>query len=151
VIDDWHRQGKTFVAEVGINAQGKTAEDHYKFWTGFLDTAPFLDGIIINEFIVNNPSARPGTTASPERQKQMKRQQQQYVLYEEAIKKIRADARYRGKMLYVYVGGSGKKLNQEVIGPSVIRTIIDCDYRVALERYIFEVSSEQKSKDVLQL
>ena len=46
---------------------------------------------------------------------------------------------------------SGKKLNQEIIGPDFIRTIIDCGYRIALERYIFEVSSEQKSEDVLQL
>jgi hypothetical protein len=54
-------------------------------------------------------------------------------------------------MLYGYVGGSGKKLNQEVIGPDFIRTIIDCGYRVALERYIFEVSSPKKSEDVLEL
>jgi hypothetical protein len=54
-------------------------------------------------------------------------------------------------MLYGYVGGSGKKLNQEIIGPDLIRTIIKCGYRVALERYIFEVSSPQKSRDVLQL
>ena len=35
VIDDWHRQGKRFVAEVGINSQGKTAEDHFKSWSSF--------------------------------------------------------------------------------------------------------------------
>ena len=36
VIDDWHRQGKRFVAEVGINSQGKTAEDHFKYWSELL-------------------------------------------------------------------------------------------------------------------
>jgi hypothetical protein len=72
-------------------------------------------------------------------------------LYGEAIRKIRADAGHKGKILYGYVGGSGKTLNQEIIGPDFIRTIIDCGYRVALERYIFEVSSEGKAKDVLQL
>src|SRR5881628_2922201 len=35
VIDDWHRQGKRFVAEVGIHSQAKTAEDHFKYWTAF--------------------------------------------------------------------------------------------------------------------
>ena len=55
MIDDWHRQGKRFVAAVGINAQAKTADEHYQYWTGFLEKAPFLDGIIIDEFIVNNP------------------------------------------------------------------------------------------------
>src|SRR5256885_10388998 len=33
VIEDWHRQGKKFVAEAGINSQGRTAEDHFKYWT----------------------------------------------------------------------------------------------------------------------
>ena len=80
----------------------------------------------------------------------MDEERQRYRLYEEAIRKLRADDRYKDKMLYAYVGGSGKKLNQEIIGPTFIRTIIDCGYRVALERYLFEVSSEQGSKDALQ-
>ena len=49
-----------------------------------------------------------------------------------------------------YVGGSGKKLNQEIIGTNFIRTIIDCGYRLALERYLHEMSSEQGSRDALQ-
>jgi hypothetical protein len=151
VIDDWHRQGKTFVAEVGINAQAKTADEHYRFWASSYEKAPLLDGIIINEFIVNNPSMRPGGTVGRERLERTKQEQERYRLYGEAIRKMRADDRYQGKMLYGYVGGSGKKLNQEIIGPEFIRTVIDCGYRVALERYIFEVSSEQKSKDALQL
>jgi hypothetical protein len=151
-VDAWHRQGKRFVAEVGINAQAKTADGHFKFWTGFLDKAPFLDGFIINEFIVNNPSTRPpGAKISPERQKRLEDQQAKHREYEEAFRKMRTDDRYKDKMLYAYVGGSGKKLNQEVIGPTFVRTLIDCGYRIALERYIFEVSSEQKSRDVLQL
>jgi hypothetical protein len=150
-VDDWHRQGKRFVAEAGISAGARTAADHLQYWAGFYEKAPFLDGIIINEFIVNNPAAAPGRTPSPKRLERMKHEQEQYRTYGEAIRKLRADDRYKGKMLYGYVGGSGKKLNQEIIGPDFIRTIIDCDYRVALERYIFEVSSESKSKDALQL
>ena len=151
VIDDWHHQGKRFVAEVGINGQARTADEHCRFWAGSFDRSPFLDGIIVNEFIVNNPSTRSGGQLNPERAERMDRERQRYRVYGEAIKKLRADDRYRGKMLYGYVGGSGKKLNQEVIGPDFIRTIIDCGYRVALERYIFEVSSPKKSEDVLQL
>jgi len=148
VIDDWHRQGKRFVAEVGINSQGKTAEDHFKYWSGFCDKTPFLDGIIINEFIVNNPSTGPGMTISPERQKRIEQEQQQHGVYGEALKKMRADNRL--KTIYAYVGGSGKKLNQEMIGTNFIQTIVDCGYRVALERYLHEMSSEQGSKDALQ-
>src|SRR5262249_9639299 len=31
VIEDWHRQGKRFVAEVGIDSQARTAEEHFKY------------------------------------------------------------------------------------------------------------------------
>jgi hypothetical protein len=149
-IDDWHAQGKKFVAEVGINAQAKTSDEHFEFWTGLLDKAPFLDGILINEFIVNNPSNRSGDSISPERQKRMEQEQERHKVFEQAFKTLRADDRYRNKMLYAYVGGSGKKLNQEMIGPSFVRTLVDCHYRIALERYLFEVSSEKASKDALQ-
>jgi hypothetical protein len=151
VIDDWHHQGKRLVAEVGINSQANTADEHSRFWASVFDRSPFLDGIIVNEFIVNNPSTRPGGQLSPERAERINRERQQYRVYGEAIKKLRADDRYRGKMFYGYVGGSGKKLNQDVIGPDFIRTITECGYRVALERYIFEVSTPKKSEDSLQL
>jgi len=150
-IDDWRGQGKRFVAEAGINSECKTADDHFKYWSGFYERVPFLDGIIINEFIVNNPSSRPGTAISPERQKRMDQEQQRHEVYAQALKQLRADARAKDKMIYAYVGGSGKKLNQEMIGTNLIRTIIDCDYRVALERYIREMSSEKGSKDALQI
>src|SRR5205814_5501093 len=116
VIDDWHRQGKRFIAEVGINAQAKTAEEHFKYWTSFYEKAPFVDGIIIDEFIINNPSVRPGVTISPERQARMEKEQERHHVLEEAIKKMRADDLHKDKVLYAYFGGSGKKLNQEMIG-----------------------------------
>jgi hypothetical protein len=147
VIEAWHGQGKKFVAEVGINSQATTDEEHARYWTGFYDKAPFLDGIIINEFIINNPA---GSSLSPERQKRMEKEQQRYQTYGEAIKKVRANDRYKGKILYAYFGGSGKKLNQEVIGTNFIRTIRDCGYRIALERYLHEMSSENGSKNALQ-
>jgi hypothetical protein len=150
VIADWHRQGKRFVAEVGINSQGKTAEEHFKFWTSFYDKTPFLDGIIINEFIVNRPVSEWVETMTPERRARMDQERNQYEVYGESIQRMRADDRYKDKMLYAYVGGSGKKLNQEVIGTNFIRTIVDSGYRVALERYLHEMSSEQGAKDALQ-
>src|SRR5258708_4380718 len=68
MIEDWHRQGKRFVAAVGINFQEKTAEEHYHYWTGFIEQTPFLDGIIIDEFIVNNPIREWLREITPERQ-----------------------------------------------------------------------------------
>jgi hypothetical protein len=150
VIDGWHRQGKRLVAEVGIDDQGNTAEDHFRFWTKFLDQSPFLDGIIVNEFIVNSPSTPRGAVVNPARQARVKREQQRHRVYQEAIKKLRADARYRDKSFYAYVGGSGKKLNQEMIGPTFVRSLIECNCRVALERYLHEMSSESGAEGALR-
>lgn len=41
--------------------------------------------------------------------------------------------------------------HQEIIGTNFIRTIVDGNHRVALERCLHEMSSEQGSKDALQL
>ena len=150
VVEDWHRQGKRFVAEAGINSQAKTSDEHFKYWTSLYDKAPFVDGIIINEFIINNPSVKPGMVISPERQKRMEQEQQQHQVYGEAIQKMRADQRHKEKMVYAYFGGSGKRLNQEMIGTNFIRTIVDCNYRVVPERYLFERSSDQGSTEALR-
>jgi hypothetical protein len=150
VIEDWHRQGKRFVAEVGINSQAKTADEHAAFWTSFFQKAPFIDGIIINEFIVNRPFSEWVRVMTPERLARFDQERAAYKCYSEAFKKIHADSRFADKSIYVYVGGSGKKLNQEIIGTHVIRSIIDCGYFVALERYLHEMSSEQGSRGALQ-
>src|SRR4030095_12363144 len=128
----------------------KTAEEDASFWTGFYDRSPFVDGIIINEFIVNRPVVE-WAELTPERLARMERERQQYAVCGEALKRMRADQRYKNKLVYAYIGGSGKKLNQEIIGTNFIRTVLDCGYRVALERYLHEMSSEQGSKDALRL
>jgi hypothetical protein len=150
IIEDWHRQGKRFVAEVGINSRAKTADEHAAFWTGFFRNAPFIDGIIINEFIINRPVSEWVPVMTPDRRARMEQERAAYETYAEAFRKIHADSRYAGKSIYAYVGGSGKKLNQEIIGTNVIRTMIDCGYLVAPERYLHEMSSEQGSRDALQ-
>ena len=151
VIEDWHRQGKRFVAEVGINSQAKTADEHATFWTSFFRKTPFIDGIIINEFIVNRPVSEWVRVMTPDRLARMDKERAAYECYSEAFKKIHADRRFADKSIYVYVGGSGKKLNQEIIGTHVIRSIINCGYFVSPERYLHEMSSEQGSRDALQV
>jgi len=150
VIDDWHRQGKRFIAEVGIDAKAKTADEHVAYWAGLMDKARFVDGIIVNEFIINRPSNFRRTTAGSPRRLGSRREQERYRVYDKAIKQLRADSRYKDKAIFFYFGGSGNTLNQEIIGPTLIRTIRDCQYRIALERYIFERSSEERSRDALR-
>jgi hypothetical protein len=149
-IDDWHRQGKRLVAAVGINPQAKTADENARYWSDFFEKAPFWDGIIIDEFIVNRPYREWITHLTPERKRRFDNERALHPIYEQAFRKIRADRRYRDKMVYAYIGGSGNTLNQEIIGPTFVHSILDCNFRIGLERYLFERSSEQKSKDALQ-
>lgn len=150
VIADWHRQGKRFVAEVGIDSQAKTADDHAAYWTSFFRNASFIDGIIIDEFIVNRPVAEWVPIMTPERLARMDQERAAYELYSGAFQKIRADGRFANKAIYAYVGGSAKKLNQEIIGTNIIRTIINCAYYVSPERYLHEMSTEKASENALQ-
>ncbi len=150
VINGWHRQGKWFLAETGLSDTAKTAGEHAAYWTSFLRKAPFLDGIIIDEFIVNQPLSEWLPVVSPERRARLDKERADYGLYSEAFKKIRADSQFNSKAIYVYVGGSGRKLNQEIIGTNVLRSLIDCGYFVAPERYVYERSSEQGSRQALR-
>src|SRR5438445_511083 len=143
VIDDWHRQGKWFVAEVGKNTEGKTPDEIFEFYANFFNTVRFLDGLIINEFGMNRKSG----TSSPERQN---RAAQRHQPYEDAFKKLRADERYQDKQMYIYFGGSGNVVNYDDTGTNFVRTLVDLKYPIALERYLFERSSEEKSKEALQ-
>ncbi len=143
VVENWHRQGKWFVAEVGVNSRAKSVDEHFKNWTGAFERVPYLDGIIINEFGMNRKSRRP----NPDREK---RAAQRHSLYEQAFSQLRADPRYKDKMVYAYFGGSGNVMNYEDTGRTFVRTILNRDYRIALERYIYERSSPGKSSDALQ-
>jgi hypothetical protein len=143
VIDDWHRQGKKFIGEVGLNREGRTGDANFKFYTQFLDAAPFLDGLIINEFGMNRIVRRP----DPVRQE---RAAQRHRPYEEAFRKMRADARYRDKVVYGYFGGSGNVVNYDETGKTFVRTLIDLKYPIALERYLYERPSEKASAVALQ-
>jgi len=113
VIEDWHRQEKRFVAEVGINSQARTADEHATFWTSFFQKAPFFDGIIINEFIVNRPVAE-WAALTPDRLARMDKERAEYELYSEAFKQIHAD-RIEGRFM-----GLGRPADPEHIGDTFL-------------------------------
>jgi hypothetical protein len=149
-IENWHRQGKKFIIHAGINHEAQTPGDHIKHWTQILDRNPLADGIIIDEFIVNAPLTEWNVAITPDLLKRIDQERQRNRACEQAFKQMRLDPRYKDKAVYAYVGGSGKKLNEEVIGPTFVRTLIDCRYPITLERYLFERSSEEKSADALR-
>lgn len=142
-VDDWHRQGKKFIGEVGLNREGRTSDANFAFYTKFLDAAPFLDGLIINEFGMNRIARPP----DPERQE---RAAQRHRPYEEAFRKMRTVERYRDKVIYCYFGGSGNVVNYDETGKTFVRTLIDVKYPIALERYLYERPSEKSSVEALQ-
>jgi hypothetical protein len=142
-IDDWHRQGKKFIGEVGLNREGRTGDANFDFYTRFLDAAPFLDGLIINEFGMNR-IARPPDPVRQERAAERHRP------YEEAFRKMRADERYSNKTVYCYFGGSGNVVNYDETGKTFVRTLIDLKYPIALERYLYERPTMNGSEDALQ-
>ena len=143
VIDDWHRQGKKFIGEVSLNREGRTGDANFLFYTKYLDTAPWLDGLIINEFGMNRIARPP----DPVRQEQAA---QRHRPYEEAFRKMRADPRYKDKVVYGYFGGSGNVVNYDETGKTFVRTLIDLKYPIALERYLYERPSEKASATALQ-
>jgi hypothetical protein len=143
VIDDWHRQGKKFIGEVGLNREGRTGDANFKYYTRFLDAAPFLDGLIINEFGMNRIARPPDPVPQA-------RAAERHRPYEEAFRKMRADDRYRDKVVYGYFGGSGNVVNYDETGKTFVRTLIDLKYPIALERYLYERPSEKASEAALQ-
>lgn len=63
---------------------------------------------------------------------------------------MRADNRYKNKVVYAYFGGSGNVVNYDETGKTFVRTLIDLKYPIALERYIYERPGEKNSADALQ-
>ncbi|MFO1093132.1 MAG: hypothetical protein U0992_07445, partial [Planctomycetaceae bacterium] len=127
-------------AEVGLGPRGTTADDLFQLYANYFETMPFLDAVIINEFGMNREP-------HPERRE---RAAARHRPYEEAFRRLRADNRYRYKTIYNYFGGSGNLVNFDDTGETFCGTLVELNYPIALERYLFERSSEQGSADALQ-
>jgi hypothetical protein len=63
---------------------------------------------------------------------------------------MRADGRYEDTVVYAYFGGSGNVVNYDETGKTFVRTLIDLQYPIALERYLYERPSEKASADALE-
>lgn len=143
VTEDWHKQGRRWIGEVSLNREGKTGEVNFDFYRKFYDNAPFLDGLIINEFGMNR-------IARPPDEVRRARAAARHQPYEDAFKMLRNDERYRNKTIYAYFGGSGNVVNYDETGMTFVRTLIDLKYPIALERYIYERPAAEASAAALQ-
>ena len=134
-------------------ARPKTADEHFEFWTGFLDKRPLSwTASSSTNSSSTIPRTRKAGTLSPERQERMEREKAtasrlRRGLQEDACRRplqgqdglcLRRRQRQEAEP-----GGDRHDVRPH---PASTATIA-----IALERYLFEVSSEQKSQDALQL
>lgn len=124
--EEWQREGKRWLAERTIGKE-ETPEAQYQFWMlPFTTTQPFADGILIDEFMDFTPFRN------------------------EAVSKLLADPRYKGKLFYPYVcSPHPHRGGDEAI--KFMRLIMDSGNRVAWERYMEEQRNEKEALSYLDM
>lgn len=128
--DEWKRQGKRWITETPLpglgNPEGVTADGVEKAWIerGRLDD-PLIDGIIVDEF---------GAGDEPI-----------WAQWHEALKRIRDNPKYAGKVYYPYCG----PLHGAQASRAFAQTVIDAGWAVALERYLHEEATEADARQAI--
>ena len=97
VMEDWHRQGKKLIVHVGVSPDAKTAGGHLDYWARTLQQCPFADGIIIDEFIVNEPMKDWKVPLTPERLKRIDEERQRNRVCEVAFQQMPRDPPLQGQ------------------------------------------------------
>jgi hypothetical protein len=127
-VEEWKKQGKRWIVECGVPGSSReatvTADEAYKYWSenaGFRE--PLLDGVIADEF----GGAPP----------------QKYQAWIEAIRRIRDNREFRGKVFYPYLFFNPQE------GRAFLKGVIKCGYRFAWERYLPERASEAEARESL--
>lgn len=128
--EEWKRQGKRWITETPLpglgNPEGVTADAVEKAWIerGHLDN-PLVDGIIVDEF---------GAGDDPI-----------WAEWHEALKRIRDNPKYAGKVYYPYCG----PLHGAQASRAFAQTVIDAGWAVALERYLHEEATEADARHAI--
>jgi hypothetical protein len=127
---EWKRQGKRWIIETPLpgigKAEGPSVDEVFEQWAknGRLDE-PLLDGMIVDEF---------GAGDEPIWQS-----------WHGALKRLKADPRFRGKVFYPYCGPLyGAKASREFT-----QTVIDSGWAAALERYLPEAHTELEARSTV--
>ena len=128
--EEWKRQGKRWITETPLpglgNPEGITADMVEKAWIerGHLDN-PLVDGIIVDEFAAGDDPI--------------------WAEWHEALKRIRDNPRYAGKVYYPYCG----PLHGAQASRAFAQTVIDAGWAVALERYLHEEATEADARHAI--
>lgn len=129
----WKGQGKRWLVECPLpglrQEESITADGAYEFWTrnpGLQD--PLLDGLIVDEFLGGRRGSDP-----------------KYRAWTEAMQRIRANDRFKGKHFYPYCGAMyGADLSE-----AFIRATVAAGYRFAWEQYLKEPHTETAAREQL--
>jgi len=133
----WKQRGKKWIGNCGIQWKSILSLDDYKHWTGYYDKNPCLNGVVVDEFPINPSSRNLRINACAEK----------YVQWSEAIEKIYAEKKYKDKVFYAYAG-SADSVDPQRVGP-FIKTLMKCNYRISIERYMNEKPTEAKANQLL--
>jgi hypothetical protein len=119
MLRQWKAQGKRWLVECpakGISTKDQvTADDIQGHLTGHAGfTNPAIDGVIVDEFFEGEQDA--------------------YAAWIEAVGRIQAEARYRGKLVYPYC----TDMYEGRASSRFIQKVIDGGWKFALERYLAE-------------
>ena len=133
-VQTWTGQGKRWLGGCGI-AWGSAAEN-YDYWTGHLEKAPFLDGLIADEFCPRARISNGKPRFFPE----------QYAACSEAIKAMHESPRFRGKQFYAYIGDWQRFIWEEAQeSTDFAQTLMDSGNRLSWERYFREQPTEAEA------
>ena len=144
VTEAWQQQGKRWYGICGIPRMGEdtTADYYHDYWMGFLGGDSFLDGIIVDEFGPVPKFRRGRTHFSLE----------QYAQWTEAVTRICRDTRGADKEIqaWVYGGlGSAGGMWDQPVSRSFMKTLTDCDNKIAWERYLSEQPTLELAREAL--
>ena len=130
-LRQWKRQGKRVLAECGVpglrGTEPVTAEDAWKYWSaarGMSD--PLFDGVLADEFWGGLPEAK-------------------LAAWTEAVRRIRGDARFKGKVFYPYCAPMyGAEPSRRFL-----REVTGAGWRFAFERYLPEPRDRRAARAYL--
>ena len=117
----WVREGRKWIASCplpGMNSETPPSVDAVIApWMASPGTAePQYHGIIVDEFVENAEG--------------------NYKAWAKAVRHLRTEPRFTGKMFYGYCGNFYPSPDESSM--ALYRTVLDCGYRFALERYLRE-------------
>jgi len=130
-VEEWKRQGRHWIIACGVPGLSRdatvTADEAEKYWgehMAFHDS--LADGVIADEFGGGD--------------------NEKYLAWTEALRRLQRDPRLAGKTFYPYCGGD---MHEADLSREFIQTVMDAGWRFAWESYLPEQPTEAQARAFL--